>query len=469
MNKNIALSILNVKDSYLPDFLQEYKKSIDKINNINNIKNNNMFSFIVHFDVMDGKFVNNIGVDIKHIKLAKKLGFYVDTHLMVQNPIEDKYIDNAILYGTDDITIHYEIENFEYTLKYLNDKKKELKNKLNRNLVIGISIKPNTKVEEVLKYKDMFSKLLVMSVEPGLGGQKYIDNTNEKLKQAKLLLKDKIIQVDGGINFDTIREPINLGVDSLVVGTYLTSSKELLNNIQKLEIIKDIENLPKDSNIEFDKKILQILPGGYGQGDKLLGITIPNTRKVVNKWYSKIDVSILDEFISSKYHEYRRYACISLSNMMNNKNVKNTKEELYKFFERNITYINNWDLTDITAPNVLGSYLFDKDEKVTKSVLLKYISNENLWIKRIGVVACLKFVRNKNKEIPLYIADKVLYDKNELINKSVGWVIREVYKVYPKDIVNYLSKKNKDIRLPKFVLSYATEKMSKEEKQIIKR
>ena len=466
MNKNVALSILNIKDSDLVDFLQEYKESIDKISKI---KNSNMYSYIVHFDVMDGKFVNNIGVDIKHIKLAKEFGFYVDTHLMVQNPIEDKYIDNAILYGTDDITIHYEIENFEYTLKYLNDKKKELKAKLNKDLVIGISIKPNTQVEEVLKYKDMFSKLLVMSVEPGLGGQKYIDDTNEKLKQAKVLLKDKIIQVDGGINFNTIREPINKGVDSLVVGTYLTNSKELLNNIQKLEIVKDIECLPKDSNIEFDKKILQVLPGGYGEGDSLLGITIPNTRKIVNKWYRQIDVAILDEFISSKYHEYRRYACITLSKMMYNKNIKNKKEEIYNFFEKNIKYINNWDLTDITAPNVLGSYLFDKKEKVTKSILLKYISNENIWIKRIGVVACLKFARSKNKDIPLYIIDRVLYSNEELINKAVGWVLREVYKFYPKDIVDYLSKKNKKEKLPKFVLSYATEKMSIEEKQIIKK
>ena len=222
-----------------------------------------------------------------------------------------------------------------------------------------------------------------------------------------MLLKDKIIQVDGGINFNTIREPINKGVDSLVVGTYLTNSKELLNNIQKLEIVKDIECLPKDSNIEFDKKILQVLPGGYGEGDSLLGITIPNTRKIVNKWYRQIDVAILDEFISSKYHEYRRYACITLSKMMYNKNIKNKKEEIYNFFEKNIKYINNWDLTDITAPNVLGSYLFDKKEKVTKSILLKYISNENIWIKRIGVVACLKFARSKNKDIPLYIIDRV--------------------------------------------------------------
>ncbi len=466
MNKNIALSILNVKDNDLPDFLQEYKESIDKISKI---KNSNMFSYIVHFDVMDGKFVNNIGVDIKHIKLAKELGFYVDTHLMVQNPIEDKYIDNAILYGTDDITIHYEIENFEYTLKYLNEKKKELKAKLNRDLVIGISIKPNTKVEEVLKYKDMFTKLLVMSVEPGLGGQKYIDSTNEKLKHAKLLLKNKIIQVDGGINFNTIREPINIGVDSLVVGTYLTNSKELLNNIQKIEIVKDIEYLPKNSNIEFDKRILQIIPGGYGEGDILLGITIPNTRKIVNKWYRQIDIAILDEFISSKYHEYRRYACITLSEMMNNKNVKNKKEEIYNFFEKNIRYVNNWDLTDIVAPNVLGSYLFGKEEKVIKSVLLKYISNKNLWIKRIGVVACLKFAKSKNKDIPLYIIDKVLYSNEELINKAVGWVLREIYKVYPKDIVDYLSKKNKEEKLPKFVLSYAIEKMSIKEKQIIKK
>ena len=464
MNKNIALSILNVNNDVLEEFLENYKNSIEKIYKCSN----NSFSYILHFDVMDGKFVKNKGVNLENIKIAKKFGLYIDTHLMVQNPIEDKYIEKAIVYGTDDITIHYEIPNFEKVLKYLNDLKVKLKKENNKDLVIGVSIKPNTKVTDVLKYKDMFSKLLIMSVEPGLGGQEYISFANEKIGEAKKLFKDKIIQVDGGINFNTIREPINFDIDSIVVGTYLAKAENLLNNMQKIEIIKDIENLPKDSNIEFDKNILQIKKGGYGQGDIMLGITIPSIRKIVNKWYNKIDVCVLDEFISSKYHDYRRYACISLSKMINSKNAETTNNDVFEFFEKNICYINNWDLTDIIAPNVLGGYLINKNEKTVKSILLKYIENDNLWIRRIGIVACLKFARNKNKEIPLYIVDKVLYDKEELINKAVGWVLRETYKSYPKDIVNYLEKKNKEKKLPNFVLSYSLEKMSKEEKEIIK-
>ena len=84
------------------------------------------------------------------------MGFYADTHLMVSEPLIDRYIDNAILYGTDDITIHYEIENFEKTLNYLNKRKDKLLKEKSRNLTIGIAIKPDTNIEEILKYKNKF-------------------------------------------------------------------------------------------------------------------------------------------------------------------------------------------------------------------------------------------------------------------------------------------------------------------------
>lgn len=471
MKQNISLSILSVKENPLPA-LRQYKESIEKLCSL---KRKNSFRYIVHLDVMDGKFVSNIGVDLEYIKTAKNMGFYVDTHLMVENPIGDKYVEKALEYGTDDITIHYEIKNFESILKYLNERKTILKERDNRELNIGVSIKPSTSVEEVLKYKEQFSKLLVMSVEPGYGSQQYIEKTDKKLKIAREKLPHHVIQVDGGINFKTIKNALNSNVDSIVVGSYLSIADNIYNRLLSLEIEKDIESLPKDSNIEFDTKLLQILPGGYGEGDILIGITTPNIRKLSNSWYKNLNLDVIDDFISSKYHEYRKFACICMSNLMkyfvSNKSTKIFefyKEDVIKCFEKNLEYIDNWDLTDEVAPNVLGKYLVNEKEKKVKDILNKYISNKNIWIRRIGMVSCLEFARLGYKEIPFWVSDVLLYDEEMLINKAVGWVLREVYKKHPSEVLKYLCEKNREKAIPRFVVSYASEKMCKEEKIKIK-
>lgn len=425
MEKNISLSILKLKDEEIPVFLKQYKEVKTKIEElkIDVLK----FDNIVHFDVMDSKFVPNTGVDLKYIKTAKNLGLYADTHLMVENPIGDKYIEKAIEYGTDDITIHYEIKNFESVLNYLNERKDFLKENFNRDLTIGVSIKPNTDLKELEKYKEKFSKLLIMSVEPGLGGQEYIESSTTKIEQAKKMFANHIIQVDGGINFNTIKYVLNANVDSIVIGSYLTNFFKggLYEALVQLNILYSIENLPKKRNVDFDTKLLQIVKGGYGENDILVGIAVPDIRNLVSKWYKNIKYNILDLFIKSKYHEYRQFACICMAYLMKNiltfKDDRLKKESainLVSFLEENIYYINNWDLTDEVSPNVLGNYLLLLENKEAKIVLNKYIKDNNFWVRRIGIVSCLAYARKGFKDIPLYICKKLLYDNELLVNKA---------------------------------------------------
>ena len=150
--KSISISFLDVEAKDIPTFFNELKSVNNKVNlNYINSKANlkkdlySKFKFMIHFDIMDNKFVPNTGVNIEYIKTAKNLGLYIDTHLMVENPIGERYIEKAITYGTDEITIHYEINNFESVLNYLNEKKEELK-KVNRDLVIGVALK---KVQQI--------------------------------------------------------------------------------------------------------------------------------------------------------------------------------------------------------------------------------------------------------------------------------------------------------------------------------
>lgn len=458
MDKKISVSYLDAKN------VSEFFSSLKDLN------------VWIHVDVMDNKFVKNTGVDMKYIKEAKALGFFVDTHLMVEKPFEDGYINNAISYGTDSITIHYEIDNFEDILDKLNSLKKEskekTKSKKNANkLKIGVAVKPNTDIKVLKKYEEKFDMLLLMSVEPGLGGQKYIEDTNKKIKEAKELFSGKIVQVDGGINFDTFLNPYLSGADNFVMGSYFSKSNDILNSYNALEILVEFEKLPKKLNIEFEKRTLQIVPGGYGCDDILIGITSPILRSFAIKWYKTVSLNTLKYFINSKIHEHRKFALFCLSKMAKRKDTN--LEELVEFVDYNLEKIDNWDLTDDVSPNVIGKYILTLSDKEKMDKLNSYLSSQNYWIRRIGIVSCLVLARNGDYVICEKIAKKEMYDNNHLIQKAIGWVLREVYKKHPKEIVKFLSEnvendKNNE-RIGKFVLSYACEKMTKEEKNEIKR
>lgn len=219
--KEIAVSILDAKDKNvfllnLKDFCNKY--DFEKY-----------FNIVIHMDVMDNKFVNNTGIDLNNIKIAKKYGFYVDTHLMVENPIEDEYVKKSIEYGTDSLTIHFEIKDFEneiIKIKKICDE---------NNVKLGIAINPDTKVESLVKYKEYFDKILLMSVYPGLGGQHFIENTILKLEEARKVFKDKLIQVDGGIKFENFNKVCKTNLNSIVIGSYLTKAENFETNLLALK------------------------------------------------------------------------------------------------------------------------------------------------------------------------------------------------------------------------------------------
>ena len=469
LKRNFSVSVLNSKN--IPNTLKKIGEYVKKYK-----LKEDLYDTWVHFDVMDGKFVPNTGIDLKYIKTAKNIGLYADVHLMVQNPLGEKFVNTAIENGADNITIHYEIENFEAVLERLNKIKEELLENYNRKLKIGVSIKPKTDINEIIKYKNKFDILLLMSVEPGFGGQEYIKSTNSKIEDAKRIFNDKIIQIDGGINFDTYETLCDSFVDSFVVGSYITKTDEVEKRLMSLNILNKIVHLPKDANKEFDMKLLQIVPGGYGKNDVYMGISLPTLRKFANSWYKRIDAFTLQPFIISKYHDFRRFALICMSNMVKYIASKDESDDLKEgkilsivnFMNEYIEYINNWDLTDLVAPDVLGRYLLVINDKKKARVLAKYIDDENIWIKRIGIVSMLTLARNDKLDICLNTLEKNIYHEHHLIQKATGWVLRELYKKHPMEIVKFLQSKNIEKKLPSFVLSYACEKMSKREKEMVK-
>lgn len=182
----------------------------------------------IHIDVMDGHFVPNLTFGPDIIKSIKPLTDKpLDVHLMI-NPVK-KYINDYIIAGADILTIHQEIDdNVLDCLKLI--KKKKVK--------AGLSIKPDTSYETVKKYLDMLDLVLIMTVEPGFGGQSFIQSQVKKIRKVKELIGDRSIEieVDGGINPETAKQVINAGAKVLVAGSAIFKNENYEENISKLKI-----------------------------------------------------------------------------------------------------------------------------------------------------------------------------------------------------------------------------------------
>lgn len=206
---------MKISGSFLT--IQDDESKIEKLNNVTDY---------MHFDVMDGRFTANPTLPFTEIiEKTKKVTIPKDIHLMVIDI--KKYVDEVIKIKPDYITFHVEAtDNPEENIDYI--KSKQVK--------VGLAINPETKVETIYKYLDKIDLVLVMSVHPGAGGQKFIDITDkiQKLKNYRLQNNlNYIIEVDGGINDETIKDVKD--VDLAVVGSYITNHDDFEERVNKLK------------------------------------------------------------------------------------------------------------------------------------------------------------------------------------------------------------------------------------------
>ena len=180
----------------------------------------------VHVDVMDGHFVPNLTIGAPVVKALRKVTTMpLDVHLMIENP--EKYIKDFALAGSDLITFHYEATK-EKTIDVINLIKSF------DNIKVGISIKPKTKVDEIADLIPFVDMVLIMTVEPGFGGQKFMQDCADKIKEVRKISSDVIIEVDGGINKETGKYCTDLGANALVAGNYVFSANDMKDAISSL-------------------------------------------------------------------------------------------------------------------------------------------------------------------------------------------------------------------------------------------
>lgn len=172
----------------------------------------------------------------------------------------------------------------------------------------------------------------------------------------------------------------------------------------------------------FLKRFFKTEKGEYGEGDVFLGLTVPQSRKIA-KAYKDLSLSELKTLLQSKIHEERLIALFILTHQFTHGGEKERKD-IYSFYLNNKQYVNNWDLVDSSADKIVGGYLADKP----RHILDELARSESIWDRRIAIMATYYFIKVGEAETTLKIAEILRTDKHDLIQKAVGWMLREVGK-----------------------------------------
>jgi 3-methyladenine DNA glycosylase AlkD len=191
-------------------------------------------------------------------------------------------------------------------------------------------------------------------------------------------------------------------------------------------------------------------PGEYGEGDRFLGITVPRLRKL-SKEYEDMDQDEVEALIESPFHEARLLALLIFIRRYQQED-ESGKKRIYTFYLQSTRRINNWDLVDLSAPNIVGDFLVKK----SRNPLYRLARSPLLWERRIAILATYRFIKEQQFEDTLKISEILICDQEELIHKAVGWMLREVGKRDQAVEEAFLRKHYR--RMPRTMLRYAIER-----------
>lgn len=220
---------------------------------------------------------------------------------------------------------------------------------------------------------------------------------------------------------------------------------------------KDLQQLANLAKARILAGFFKTGPGEYGEGDVFLGVTVPQVRGIARK-YSEIGLPEAEKLLKSPVHEERLASLLILVHKFKLADSEG-KKAVFSFYLKNAKLVNNWDLVDLTAPNILGAYLLAKD----KSVLYRLARSQNLWERRMAVVATYEFIRHGHFKGTFEIAEVLLKDSHDLIHKAVGWMLREVGKRDQAAEEKFLMQHYKT--MPRTMLRYAIERFEKEKRR----
>lgn len=208
----------------------------------------------------------------------------------------------------------------------------------------------------------------------------------------------------------------------------------------------------------FLKRFFKTEKGQYGYGDEFIGVTVPVQRSIA-RMYIDTPENALTFLLASKIHEYRLTALIILVYQFNRGNPL-TRKKIYSYYLSKTKRINNWDLVDASARDIVGEYLLD--HPIEKKILYTLAKSENLWERRIAIVATWAFIRKNQFEDTLKLSKLLLTNTHDLMHKAVGWMLREVGKRDRSTLTNFLDTHASE--MPRTALRYALEHYPKKDR-----
>jgi 3-methyladenine DNA glycosylase AlkD len=217
-------------------------------------------------------------------------------------------------------------------------------------------------------------------------------------------------------------------------------------------IHNDLLQLANEQIAEHSQRFFKTGKGEYGEGDIFLGIRVPLLRRLVKK-YGGISIAEVRKLLHSKFHEERLLAVLMLVQLFKSAD-ESVQKQVYDLYLENTEFINNWDIVDISASNIVGAHLYEKD----KAPLYDLVQSKNLWERRISIISTFYFIRQNEFDDTLKLAKILLNDKEDLIHKAVGWMLREVGKREIEFEEEFLQEHYKI--MPRTMLRYAIEKFT---------
>lgn len=194
--------------------------------------------------------------------------------------------------------------------------------------------------------------------------------------------------------------------------------------------------------------------GQYGEGDKFLGLSVPQIRSIL-KEFKNIEPEDISGLLENPFHEVRLFAVLAMVRAF-----PSQPEVNYNLYLKKIKHINNWDLVDLSAPYIIGPYLQNKP----KDILFTLAKSQNLWERRISIISTFYFIKIQKPELTLQIAELLINDKHDLIHKAVGWMLREIGKRCSVDIEEEFLNRHAST-MPRTALRYAIEHFPEDKKR----
>lgn len=223
-------------------------------------------------------------------------------------------------------------------------------------------------------------------------------------------------------------------------------------------IIKDLQEVAKEEKISKFQSFFKTGKGEYGEGDIFIGISVPENRKVAKK-HKGATFEQIQELLDSKVHEHRLCGLLIMVDQYQ-KGSEDKRRKIFEFYIKNISKVNNWDLVDSSADKIIGAHIFQKDKKL----IYELVQSKNLWERRIAIISTFYFIKKRQFQDTLKIAEILLNDEEDLIHKAVGWMLREMGKKGGMEkLIEFLDKNSQ--KMPRTMLRYSIEKLDEKQRK----